>query len=253
MTPDMHEHKIRKLAYKMIKSAYNVLEDEGQESMTAKSRKGSEIRFNKKNKAIGLIQFKHKDDISDPVSALLATRQFRKDLVDQSIFKNCSKYVKDVRLKDPEGRLIITHEFWKKELKPYLKDLEKMLVWKSSLKNVTKVDFDKVILNENKDQFDDDDKEYCVSTIETISAITEKDIDIQFRNTNQAYVYFDKSLKRYRIVIDPHDLQVDWKSSLEHEYGHVLWETSFHTFFKLIEKWIDDLIAEMKKEGLIKQ
>ncbi len=254
MSDDQFENKLRQIAKQMLKTSYNILEDEREESNTAKHQKGSEIRFNSKNKEIGLLQYKIVDDINDPVKAIHAVRQFRSDLVKQTKYKKCEKYIIDVRLKDREGGLVLIYQFWNEHLKPYLKDLENNLTWKNSLKNLTDVkkNLEGVILNQTWDQFDEDDEYYSRSIIETISAITNKEIKLNLQKNNRedknsAYVYWDKDQKCFKIVIDPNDKLVNYKTMIEHEYGHILWETSFDQFFDLMEKWIDDLINEVRK------
>jgi len=257
MNEDQFENKLRQIAKQMLKTSYNITEDQRIESNTSKNQKGSELRFNKKNSQIGKLQYKTIDDINDPVKALHAVRQMRSDLVKQSKFKSCENYIHDVELKDRDGGLVLIYQFWNKELKPYLKDLKVNLAWKESLKNLTEENFEGVILNDDYEFFDDDDRNYAHDIINTISAITNKEIKLSLQksntqNKNCAYVYYDKSEKCFKIVVDPNDKLVNYKTQIEHEYSHVLWETSFDQFFKLMDKWIDDMISELKKEGKLK-
>jgi len=262
LTDQQYENELRKISKQMLKNAYNICEDERIESNTGKNQRGSFVRFNQKNKVCGEINFNNVDDIADPNSALLAVRQFKNDLVKQTKYSKCEKYIIESRLKDNQAGLILIVDYWNKELKPYLKDLKKNLVIKKNLKNKTdqKIIIEKfktTIDNPNWNLFDETDKQYCNDVIETISSITEKQIHLTTKHLNEdesgsAFVFYRKQSKTFEIVIPENDKLINYKTELEHEYSHVLHKTSFKTFFEIMDRLVDEFIIELKQNGDLK-
>jgi len=262
LTDQQYENELRTISKQMLKNAYNIIEDERIESNTGKNQRGSFVRFNQKNKECGKINFNHVDDIADPNSALLAVRQFKNDLVKQTKYSKCEKYIIESRLKDNQAGLILIVDYWNEQLKPYLKDLKKNIAIKKSLKNKTdlktiKEKFRTTIINESWDQFDIMDRDYSNDVISTISSITEKQIHLTTKHLDEsesgsAFVYYQKRNKTFEIVIPENDKLINYKTELEHEYSHVLHKTSFKYFFELMDQLVDKFIIELKQNGDLK-
>ena len=116
--------KKRSTALKMLKSAYNIIEDQRIESLTGKLQEGSKNRFIKLRSYFGLKNYSVSNTIKDPVSALLASRFNRNNIVNQTEFKKVIEYIKRSEGLDSKGALWLTYKFYNKEILPFLKNLK---------------------------------------------------------------------------------------------------------------------------------
>lgn len=106
---------LESIAKEMYISTFNIIEDQRIESLMGQIYLGTNKRFKKTREKLG----KSCVPANDPVNALLFTRFMRDDLVLPD-FELAKQIIKDVELQSPEGGVILTIEYIRKVINPYL-------------------------------------------------------------------------------------------------------------------------------------
>jgi len=103
------------IARDMYLATFNIIEDQRIESLMGQIYLGTNKRFKKTREKLGKVC----TPANDPVNALLFTRFMRDDLVLPD-FELAKQIIKDVELQSPEGGVVLTIEYIRKVINPYL-------------------------------------------------------------------------------------------------------------------------------------
>ena len=107
------------------------------------------------------------------------------------------------------------------------------------------------ILNTNQSiktvkEFSESDRKFVLDIIDLFSAIKGKPLKVFFiPNKEQHYITYDNYHKEYQIYTDPLDKKIYWKTALEHEISHFIFDTSLTTLKKSLNKIIENSPREL--------
>ena len=100
---------------------------------------------------------------------------------------------------------------------------------------------------ENKKEFSEEDRIFILDFIDMFSAIKGKPLKLFFNpNSNQHYITFDQRKKEYQIYTDPYDKNIFWKTAIEHEICHFLFDTKFTSFKRHANKILENTPYELE-------
>jgi len=107
---------------KMAMTVFNIIEDERIESNWGNLYAGSKVQFGLQKSIYGKKSCTEK--VTDPLYAIFCARFGRTDLLKDE-FKISEKYIEEIRLCDEEASIILTADYWKKSIVPWLEKLFK--------------------------------------------------------------------------------------------------------------------------------
>jgi len=104
--------------------------------------------------------------------------------------------------------------------------------------------------SETEQTFSEEDRKFVLNFVDMFSAIKGKPLKIFFNpNSNRHYITYDKRSNEYRIFTDPFDKTIFWKTAIEHEISHLLFDTKFTTFKKYANKILENTPYELNRIG----
>jgi len=106
---------------KMAMTVFNIIEDERVESNWGSLYAGSKLQFELQQSIYGKKSCTEK--VTDPIYGVFCARFGRDDLIDGTDFETAKDYIKEVRKTDEEASIILTADFWKKQVIPWIEKL----------------------------------------------------------------------------------------------------------------------------------
>ncbi len=101
----------------IFRDVLNVIDDERIESLMGEVYYGTGLDFQKTLKEIGS---KMKEPAINPIDAIYCARFGRPDLIDKKYRDDAMKAMEDVRMTEKEGTIIVSNEYIKKHVSPYI-------------------------------------------------------------------------------------------------------------------------------------
>ena len=113
-------YNLERIASLAARNIFENLENQRVESLWGRDYRGSKVKFWKKNAQKG----EKIQSIADPVSALIAARCYRNDLLKNTKYEKALEYIKKIEQREePNDSISITKQYFDELILPWLKDL----------------------------------------------------------------------------------------------------------------------------------